>query len=566
MTGTGSAPDAPAPERRRTDGGRPVLLFRGDGPETVRILAFHGGGGLAGGPEALAPVSRALAAGGAVTVAAAGYRTRATDTDATLDDMLADAAAALAWCRAEMPAGGRLYLLGVSFGGLLALHAAMEDPAGIEGLILINPVTDIGPGGFANAVVPEGGRPTLSPLRRYPGHPLCRQLRLFIAHAEQDPEVPVSAVRDLAMLWPTARCRLVTFPHSGPGFFNRPPNRDRVAAMVRDFIGPVAAEAPPAQAVTAAASGPRLPEGTTLVYGIGAQKAGTTWLYGFLKRHPECLCQDMKELHYFDVMHARHESSHYTARIAAIRALGARLSDLPGPENARTLDQIERMVERLRVHSGARGDHGPYLSYLLKGHAGHKAVCDITPSYATLDRVAFAEMDRLGPARFVFILRDPVGRLWSQIRMMVEAKGIDPVTPDYAASCAARARELSASGRLPTLPRAHYARTMAELEAVVPADRIHYVFYEDLFRQDTVDALCAFLGVAARPAETGERINAGHPLPIPDEIEALLLEGLAVHYEAAFARFGDGVPAAWRERYARRPPPRPGLVGKLLGR
>ena len=34
--------------------------------------------------------------------------------------------------------------------------------------------------------------------------------------------------------------------------------------------------------------------------GIGAQKAGTTWLYENLKQHPEIYLSDQKELHYFD--------------------------------------------------------------------------------------------------------------------------------------------------------------------------------------------------------------------------------------------------------------------------
>lgn len=34
--------------------------------------------------------------------------------------------------------------------------------------------------------------------------------------------------------------------------------------------------------------------------GIGAQKAGTTWLYKNLKQHPNIWLPEIKELHYFD--------------------------------------------------------------------------------------------------------------------------------------------------------------------------------------------------------------------------------------------------------------------------
>ena len=38
----------------------------------------------------------------------------------------------------------------------------------------------------------------------------------------------------------------------------------------------------------------------TLLFGIGAAKAGTTWLYRYLAAHPEVRLPAVKELHYFD--------------------------------------------------------------------------------------------------------------------------------------------------------------------------------------------------------------------------------------------------------------------------
>ena len=41
-------------------------------------------------------------------------------------------------------------------------------------------------------------------------------------------------------------------------------------------------------------------EGRTHLVGIGAQKAGTTWLARYLEHHPEAYVSPIKELHYFD--------------------------------------------------------------------------------------------------------------------------------------------------------------------------------------------------------------------------------------------------------------------------
>ena len=50
----------------------------------------------------------------------------------------------------------------------------------------------------------------------------------------------------------------------------------------------------------AAQNQPDWPEGATLLLGIGAQKAGTSWLHAYLRGHPACSTGPMKELHYFD--------------------------------------------------------------------------------------------------------------------------------------------------------------------------------------------------------------------------------------------------------------------------
>ena len=39
--------------------------------------------------------------------------------------------------------------------------------------------------------------------------------------------------------------------------------------------------------------------------GIGAAKAGTSWLADYLAGHPEVALSPIKELHYFDAMHLR---------------------------------------------------------------------------------------------------------------------------------------------------------------------------------------------------------------------------------------------------------------------
>lgn len=329
------------------------------------------------------------------------------------------------------------------------------------------------------------------------------------------------------------------------------------------------------------------PQGARMLFGIGAQKAGTSWLHETLARSPACHVSPSKELHYFDVIHGPADLANPVLRdrVAAVQRLAARLEGGPGRLDAPILQRLRGAAELLAIYGGARDGperHRAYLDYLLAGRGARPVVCDITPAYATLDAAAFRDMAAIGEARFLFILRDPVARAWSQVRMAVGAlrappgrraapapaedgggPAVDPAFPHlafsrpafsrpafpgdaaFAAACAARGRHLIASGELARNPRADYRRTLAALDAALPAHRVHVLFFERLFRQSTLDGICAFLGIPPLVAEADRRINPGRAAPIPPDIAAGFRAALAPQYDAVRDRFGAAVPAEW---------------------
>ncbi|WP_299707592.1 sulfotransferase [uncultured Tateyamaria sp.] len=521
-----------------------VTMLASTPNDPVHILAFHGGGGVAGTPDMMVPFAQRVTAGPGVTMALARYRTLNAD-QASFEDMRADAAQALDWAQAQIPAGGRLYLLGASFGGLLALDALLEASAEVQehvtGLILLNAVTDTGPDGFANRVIKPEDHGHLSPIARLKGHPMLSRLRCFLAHGGQDDVVPIDVSHRFAALWPKDRCEMMPFPNSSHGFFNRAPHDKTVAAAVRKFVG-----ATPIEPKRTGSTG-LLPKGATMVYGIGAQKAGTSWLFDYLKQSEESHTVHIKELHYFDALYVKSEQSHLNNRLAQLRRAVDNLTPGMDPANRKRLRDTQLLAERLSIHAAAPGDHRPYVEYMTKGYAGQKIICDFTPSYCTLDAEGFREMDSLGPAKFIFILRDPVDRLWSQIRMAIGAQNPTLSDAAYEAKCVAHAQDLRDKRDIARIPRADYARTMEALEAAVPSDHIHYAFYEDLFSQDSVDEICAFLDIRPHKVAGDKRVNLGRSTVLPDAVEQMLSEALAPQYQAVRARFGDSVPAAWRE-------------------
>lgn len=216
--------------------GQYALVFPSTSPETARILAFHGGGGVGGSPEMLVPFCTTLRDNiPGLSIIAAGYRTLDRDR-AGLEDMLQDAASALKWCRSDKPEGSSLLVMGASFGGLLALDAVFGSPSNVSGMILLNPVTDIAAGGFANRVIPKAGRPEYSPMQHWAGWDGLTDLRCLIAHGSADDVVPIETSRRFCALWPEQRCRFIDYRGAGHGFFNHPVHSQTVARHVQDFM------------------------------------------------------------------------------------------------------------------------------------------------------------------------------------------------------------------------------------------------------------------------------------------------------------------------------------------
>ena len=291
------------------------------------------------------------------------------------------------------------------------------------------------------------------------------------------------------------------------------------------------------------------PEGATMLFGIGAQKAGTTWLYDYLSSSPEVHFCRNKELHYFDVR-AGHGKLSLDIRTKILRDLAETLQNQGPRLRPQTLDRAQEMLDLLRIYTGSESGperHAPYLAYLLEGWNEQKVVADITPAYAILTRRDFSDMASIGQAKFVFIMRDPVSRMWSQIRMAVSTAQKNASPEALAEGCAERARMLIDTGRLKNIERADYRRTLTELEAAVGETRRLYVFYEDLFSGKAPGQICDFLGIDRMPHDGTRRVNEGAKIPLPPELEAIFRETFEPQYRLVRERFGAAVPESWRE-------------------
>lgn len=279
----------------------------------------------------------------------------------------------------------------------------------------------------------------------------------------------------------------------------------------------------------------------TLLFGIGAAKAGTTWLYRYLAAHPEVKLPAVKELHYFDTC----ETGKFDRQVTRMMRERKRRKDrLPtGDErlDRRLTREVRAYGRWLDVIRAGQDDAG-YLAFLNYGAGEAKLVGDITPAYATLSEGSFARMAGLAPAtRFVFLMRDPLDRLWSNIRMAATRKG-----GEMAGMAATLLDKALAGGDRTMAERCDYAGTLARLNEAVDPARVFTAFYETLFRPDTLARLCGFLGIAEAPARFEARVLAGEDLKMTEAQRARAMAWLAPQYDAVARAMGP-LPSRWTD-------------------
>lgn len=283
----------------------------------------------------------------------------------------------------------------------------------------------------------------------------------------------------------------------------------------------------------------------TFLLGVGCQKGGTTWLHDYLQRSEQTDLGFMKEYHVFDVLDLD-IAKPLRKRVLGEgrRALAAFAEDGEPKKGAKARIRHANALRRLQFHLDPES-YFDYFQHLLLRDPGIRLTADITPSYAGLSagRLAFIREGflRRGIAvRAIFLMRDPVERIWSAIRMNYRRHREQDPDGDYL-KMSEEERLLRTYGKPQQAVRTRYDKTIGALERVFAPGEIHYEFYERLFTEEAVARICAFLEIDTIPADFGRRVNAS---PKSLDISDSTLRRIAGHYgkvyDAVEERFGAG--------------------------
>jgi len=281
----------------------------------------------------------------------------------------------------------------------------------------------------------------------------------------------------------------------------------------------------------------------TLMFCIGATKAGTSWLHRYVAGHPQCYVRGVKELHYFDA-EAFDEWAFWAADAGRHRD---RCKEVAIRASAQTADRKIRDARDAeawcQVIAGKKTDDAAYLGYLQDGLGAQKLIGDFTPAYGLLPAHALRRMATLLPdVRFVFLLRDPVSRVWSHTRMMArrQCENAGDI-PRQAVTLMSRILK----GMEPQIVRrSDYIGPVTRLRATVDPKQVFFGFYEELFTQGAMARLCRFLGIDAHEADLGRRVMEGPKVAMPPGQWTEMRDYLAPQYDAMRDIFGK-LPDAW---------------------
>tara|TARA_B100001564_G_scaffold359065_1_gene379526 strand:- start:1339 stop:2181 length:843 start_codon:yes stop_codon:yes gene_type:complete len=228
------------------------------------------------------------------------------------------------------------------------------------------------------------------------------------------------------------------------------------------------------------------------ILGLGAQRAGTTWLFNYLLSRDNFTPGFDKEFHVFD-----------TATIKECFGFRKDLEKSAAQSRFVNAKIIHDDVIRLKMISNP-DLYFEYCLHLLKT-PGINITADITPSYSglsseTLEYIKDEFTKRNIEVLPIFIIREPVRRLASMAKLQLYNQSMRPTKNELILHMQKLVG--SSQDRL----RSDYKKTITNLENVF-GKKIFISFFEELFSSSSVQSLCEFLGIHFTEASYRQTIN-----------------------------------------------------------
>lgn len=254
---------------------------------------------------------------------------------------------------------------------------------------------------------------------------------------------------------------------------------------------------------------------------FGLQKGGTRWLYDQMRSRPDVWMPPIKEMNFF---------------------AGTALK----PVNLKKIQSLEGQndpfIKMFADYENHVGDVEWYKS--LFQFKGDRLSGDISPVYARLtDEEVEWVAGELTATKFIFLVREPVSRLWSAICMDVRKGLIDPAKLQDVSYV----KSVAADKLVKSLPSVIWERW----RQYISRERMAFWFLDDIRErpEEVVDEICEFIGAQTGPGglPADHNTKAGSlKVPMNPKVKSYLVEFFREEYERCAEMFG-GHALRWRE-------------------
>jgi Sulfotransferase family len=265
--------------------------------------------------------------------------------------------------------------------------------------------------------------------------------------------------------------------------------------------------------------------------GIGAEKAGTTWLWEQLVTHPNIAFPYPKELRYF----AHRDYDLKMALISTPSLLLQQASNSP-------IDPVllSSAINELRSRFGNDENYLEIFGEL----PDRKIVGEISPQYASMSLQGISHIASVNPeVRLIYIIRDPVERAISGSKMKLSEEGKQlTVSEIVKRSFGPHQRMLS-----------NYPQVIENYHKTFSAKNLLVVFYDEI-KHDPYNLLkqvCIHIGVDFKPEffpSTKKVVFQGTRIELPPAAIFSVYQAYLSVYEQLTSIFPERV-NTWRKKY-----------------
>ena len=271
----------------------------------------------------------------------------------------------------------------------------------------------------------------------------------------------------------------------------------------------------------------------------GAMKAGTTWLYAVLERHPALCFSYEKEIHYF----------HYKYVDRGILSEQRRLDN--AKNRYLNITPERNFIGRVRnnLHWVANYLDSPVDDFWYRNlfilRRNELYDCDFSNLYAMLPEQAWRDIERdCEQLRVLYTLRDPIKRLWSHVKFHLQVTGEAHKLSEWGP------KEFNNFARRPFIwKNAEYGACLRNMKTALSDEAFKVIFFEDMHadKRGTLAEIEDFLGIPHHDYPQNlldSRVNESISHPMPDFFPGLFaadVERIVGELEAE----GLTVPEKW---------------------